>query len=103
MLDGIAQNLTRRSAAMLISIEGRLDRIMQFWLLLAGLACAARIAASPMRAPADAGTLIPYLLLIIAPFASMVLALRWFDQGHQLPQPAMRLARIGRWRPVSLA
>ena len=32
----------------------------------------------------------------------MVLALRWVANGDQMPQPSMRLARIGRWRPVGL-
>jgi hypothetical protein len=103
MWDGVANNLARRSSAMLLSIEGRLDRIMQFWLLFAGLACAVRIATSPMYAPADAGTLVPYLLLIFAPFASMVLALRWFERGDQLAQPRTRLAVVGKWRSVSSA
>jgi hypothetical protein len=103
MLNGIANGLTRRSSALLLSIEGGLDRIMQFWLLFAGLACALRIATSPMYAPVDAGTLIPYLLLIFAPFASMVLALRWFDGGDQLPQPRTRLAVLGKWRAVDAA
>lgn len=94
--------LRERAAGLLISLEGRLDRIMQAWLLLAGLACAARIAASPIRAPVDVGTFAPYLLLILAPFASMVLALRWFAQGETLPQPETRMARLGRWRDVGL-
>lgn len=94
--------LRTRAAGLLISLEGRLDRIMQAWLLLAGLACAARIAASPVRAPLDAGTFAPYLLLILAPFASMVLALRWFSDGEKLPQPQTRLARLGRWRDLGL-
>ena len=103
MLNAVTQNLTRRSAAVLQSIEGRLDRIMQMWLLLAGLACAARIAARPIDAFVDVGTLIPFLLLIFAPFASMVLALRWFARGDAMPQPTLRLARIGRWESVGLA
>jgi hypothetical protein len=94
--------LRARAASILLSLEGRLDRIMQGWLLLAGLACAARIATSPIRGPLDAGTIGPYLLLIVAPFASMVLALRWFAEGDSLPQPATRLARIGRWNNLEL-
>lgn len=101
MLSGFAQRLQMKSAAMLLSIEDRLDRIMQYWLLFAGLACAARIGISPMHAPADLGTLAPYLLLITAPFASMVLALRWFEEGNRLPQPATRLSRIGSWQSIS--
>ena len=89
-----------RADALLISLEGRLDRIMQGWLLLAGLACAARIATSPVRAPLDAGTFSPYFLLILAPFASMVLALRWFQDGDEMGQPQTRLAVVGRWRTL---
>ena len=95
--------LRARAAGLLISLEGRLDRIMQGWLLVAGLACAVRIASSPVRGPLDAGTFAPYLLLILAPFASMVLALRWFADGDRLPQPETRLARVGSWRNVSLS
>jgi hypothetical protein len=95
--------LQARAASLHLSLEGRLDRIMQAWLLLAGLACAARIATSPVRGPLDAGTFAPYLLLILAPFASMVLALRWFADGDRLPQPKSRLARVGAWRSVPLA
>ncbi len=42
----------------------------------------------------------PYLLLIFAPFASMVLALRWFADGDRQPQPTVRLAQVSAWRPV---
>ena len=58
--------LRARAAGLLISLEGRLDRIMQGWLLVAGLACAVRIASSPVRGPLDAATFAPYLLLILA-------------------------------------
>ena len=102
VFEGFRERLTARSASLLLAIEGRLDRLMQAWLLLAGLACAARIATSPMHSPAGMGTLAPYLLLITAPFASMVLGLRWFRDGERLPQPATRLARVGRWSDVSL-
>ena len=95
------QRLSDRSTALLVTLETRLDRIMQCWLLVAGLACAARIAFSPMYAPAGAATVTPYLLLITAPFASMLLALRWFEQGDRLAHPRTRLARLGKWRSVS--
>lgn len=90
-----------RSAALLLSIEGRLDRILLCWLLLAGLASAARIATAPIAAGGtDVGTYAPYFLLIVAPVASTVLALRWFADGSAQPQPATRLAVLGRWRNV---
>lgn len=103
MFDAVARNLSLRSSAVLQSIEGRLDRIMQCWLLLAGLACAARVAARPIDTHVDVGTITPFLLLIFAPFASMVLALRWFANAGQMPQPAVRLARVGRWQSLDRA
>lgn len=100
MLSAVARRIERKSAAMLVAIESGLDRMILAWLLFAGLACAARIAASPAMAAPGAGTIAPYLLLIIAPFASAVLAMRWFADGDSQPQPGMRLARLGRWQSV---
>jgi hypothetical protein len=103
VFDRTAQSLQARAAVLLVSIETRLDRIMQLWLLMAGLACAVRIATSPPTGAITPGTLLPFLLLITAPFASMVLALRWFDDGGGLPQPRTRLSRLGRWRDIGRA
>lgn len=101
MLEGMARKMHAKSASLLVSLEASLDRIMQMWLLLAGLAVALRIAISPIPAGLQAATFAPYLLLIFAPFASMVLALRWFADGDRLAQPAVRLAQIGTWRSVN--
>ena len=103
--DRVSQALHARSAALLLSLENRLDRILQGWLLVAGLASAARIATTPPWA-ATHGVLpviTPYLLLVLAPFASFVLALRWFRDGASQPQPLTRLALAGRWRTVTAA
>ena len=101
MFQLMKQRMHSRSGALLLSIEGRLDRILQCWLLLAGLASAARLATSPVGSgQLDMGTIAPYLLLILAPFASTVLALRWFADGERQSQPYTRLAVIGRWRTV---
>lgn len=105
MLDAISTKLKSRSATLLVSLESRIDRILQAWLLFAGLASALRIAHTPPSA-AVGGVLpivAPYVLLILAPFASAVLALRWFRNGHLQPQPSTRLAVIGRWRTVTPA
>jgi hypothetical protein len=103
MFESVSHNLHARSAALLLSLENRLDRIMMGWLLVAGIASAVRIATSPAHGPIGVTGLLPYLLLIIAPFASMVLALRWFADADSLPQPTTRLAVLGRWRSVTKA
>jgi hypothetical protein len=101
MFELMKRRMRTRSGALLLSIEGGLDRILQCWLLLAGLACAARVATDPALASGvSLGTIAPYLLLILAPFASTVLALRWFASGDSHSQPVTRLALVGRWRTV---
>lgn len=93
--------LRGRAAALLLTLEARLDRIMIIWLLAAGSACALRLAFSPLATPFDLGAVVPYLLLTLAPVASMVLALRWFADGDGQPQPRLRLSRVGRWTDVA--
>lgn len=104
MIDALKQRLHAKSAALLLSLETRLDRIMLIWLGLAGIACAVRIAASPIRTSIpDFAIFAPYLLLVFAPAISMVLALRWFADTDRMPQPTMRLARLGAWRKLEAA
>jgi hypothetical protein len=94
------QRLRAKSAALLLSIETRLPRIMTIWFGAAMLACAIRIIASPIHATPDFSTFLPYVLLVGAPLVSMGLALIWFQNGDSLPQPSTRLAIVGRWRNV---
>ena len=101
MLIAITQRLNTRAAALHLSLENRLERIMFGWLLVAGFASAVRVGVSGIQAPLGVADLAPYFLLVIAPFASMVLALRWFADGDDQPQPTFRLAKVGRWQAVS--
>ena len=102
MFDQLSRNLTARSAALLLTIDTRLHRILKIWLVAAGLLSAARIVLSPYPQGVPAfSTWASYMLLVVAPFASTLLALHWFRDGHRQPQPAIRLSRIGRWRDVS--
>jgi len=104
MIDALKQRLHAKSAALLLSMESRLDRIMVGWLTLAAVASGVRIATSPVDAAvSNPETFAPYLLLIFAPAVSLVLALRWFKDGDSMPQPATRLACVGKWRVVSRA
>jgi hypothetical protein len=103
MFRQISNRMSNKSAALLLTLEDKLDRILQGWLLIAGLLSAIRIATMPPASAADGllPVVAPYVLLIFAPFASAVLALRWFREGHLQPQPSTRLAIVGRWRKVS--
>jgi hypothetical protein len=102
MFEQFSSRMRSRSAALLLSIDTRLDTILKYWLLIAGFASAARISLAPHSVPAAGfSTFASYLLVVVAPFASTLLALRWFADGHLQPQPTTRLARVGRWREVS--
>lgn len=104
MFESVSERMRSRSAALLLVIDNRLDRILVWWLWLAGAASIARIALTPHNLPlAGVPTFGSYMLLVVAPFASTLLALRWFGGGHLQPQPQFRLAQLGRWRTVTLS
>ena len=102
MFATVRHQLHARSAALLLSIESGLPRIMTWWLGAAIAACALRIATSPLgETMPDLATIMPYILLTCAPLVSMGLALKWFDGGDRFAQPTLRLARVGQWRTLS--
>ena len=102
MLDRFSRKMSSSSTAVLRTLETRLDRILICWLLLAALAAMCRIIFSPLSAPiASLSTFVSYLLLVVAPFLTTLLALRWFKEGDRLPRPTTRPALAGRWRQVS--
>lgn len=102
MFDRLTDQMRSRSAALLLTVDSRLHRILQGWLLVAGLLAAARITFAPHSQPASGlSTFVSYMLLVVAPFVSTLFALSWFRDGHLQPQPKTRLAVIGRWRNVS--
>lgn len=102
MIEAAKQRINAKAIVLRETIEANLDRLIQLWLIAAGLGSAARVAFSPVRGPVPAAEIFaPYLLLILAPALSMALALRWFRDGQSLAQPSLRLARLGRWRTVA--
>ena len=103
MLEAVRHRLHAKSAALLLSIENGLPRIMTGWFIGAIAASALRIAFSPLPVAPEMATMLPYLLLVTAPLVSMGLALKWFADGERLAQPSTRLAVLGRWRKVERA
>src|SRR5687767_12063965 len=93
-ITAISRSLHARSASLLTSLEGRLAKIALYWLGIAALASTVRIAIGPMPvARLDGGSFLPYVLLVVAPVASLFLALHWFRDAESMPQPDTRLAR----------
>jgi len=102
MFERLSDTMRTRSAALLLTIDQRLDRILLTWVLLAGLVAAARMAFAPhAEHVASISTGGSYLLVVLAPFLSTLLALRWFADGDRQPQPMFRLSRPGSWRKVT--
>ena len=99
----VADRFNARTQAMVIGIESGLPRLMLWWTVATSFACGIRVAfaATPIEGFAHhAMSLAPYALVVAAPVASLMLALRWFPSGRPLPQPETRLARFGRWRTI---
>lgn len=102
MFEQIGRAMGGRSRTLMLSIDQRLDRILQVWLLAAGLASIARVISTSHNVPLSSfSTFSSYFLLVAAPVVSTLLALRWFSDGHRQAQPTTRLARAGRWICVS--
>ncbi len=102
MLTSVQQHLHARSVTLLAGLEARLPRVAGWWIGLALLASALRIVTSPLPGGMpDLAMVLPYVLLVAAPAVSLWLALGWFADGADQPQPATRLARVGGWRAVS--
>ena len=104
MMSALSNRLHARSATLLRTLEFRLARILLGWLLVAGLVSALRVVFAPLgHGPVELGAILPYGLVTLAPFASTLLALRWFRDGDRFAQPATRLAIVGKWRAVEAA
>ena len=101
MLKQVQTRLHARSLALLEALESGLPKLLIGWFTIAVLASAARLTAGPAGSILTVPSIAPYYLLVIAPIASIGLALHWFADGGRLPQPKVRLAVIGRWRTVS--
>ena len=102
MIHAVRRNFHARSVAVLHSLEGGLDRMLRLWMLFSLLACSARAAAAPLGAlQTGPQSIISYLLVILAPVVSTLLALRLFADSDRHAQPMTRLAFGGRWRELS--
>jgi hypothetical protein len=99
----IANNFHARSVALVNRLDGGLHKLLLTWAVIASLACGVRIAIAASGAfPVEQfGAALPYILVVGAPIASLLIALYWFRDGNTLPQPEYRLARFGHWRRIS--
>ncbi len=100
----VQDHLYRKSVALVLSLQFNLERIVGAWVLIAAFACGLRLAfpATPYaNAPWASGVgLLPYLLVVGAPVATLLFGLKLFPAGRVLAQPSFRLAQVGWWRKI---
>ncbi|MEP7316492.1 MAG: DUF2569 domain-containing protein [Sphingomicrobium sp.] len=104
MLRLAVHHASQRATALRGALEQNLYRLLLAWVVIAGLASALRISfSSVVGTSSGLGFVLPYILLVSAPAISLMLALRWFANGETMPQPSIRLSRLGCWRSVDIA
>lgn len=95
--------LAVRSEMFVSKIEVGLPRLMLFWVIAASFGCGFRVAfaATPTAdAFSKIANALPYTLIVLAPVATIIFALRQFPANAFQSQPLIRLARFSRWRKV---
>jgi hypothetical protein len=98
MIERIKSGLTRRSVAVVRSLDAEMPLILLIWVAVATIVCVMLIGLPD--APANAvhwSVALPYLLVVGGPVLALLLALRLFRSGALYTQPEIRLSRYGRW------
>lgn len=103
MIDQLGNSLQTRSVALVRRLDLDLNSIVLAWVAFASFACGLR-AAFPASMVDTAGisisALAPYVIVIGAPVAALLYTAALFPSGAIHSQPAIRLARYGRWRTL---
>lgn len=103
MVKRFRSGLQARSEALLLTLETRFYQLIQGWILLSGLACGLRIELSPVHgSDLSLAFVTPYVLLVLAPVVSALLALRWFADSDSITRTSSH-SSWQRTRPVTLA
>jgi hypothetical protein len=95
--------LNQKSIALIGGLHRNLQTIVVGWIVAMSFACGLRLAFSATHF--DFGwsavfAILPYILVIAAPVATLFLLLRIFPAKGLFAQPEIRLARYGKWREL---
>ena len=106
-MNQIIDSLHQRSVVLVAKLDGNIRPLMLWWTIAASFVCGIRLGTGPglvpTSSPGQLATVLSYALVVAAPVVSLMLALHWFRDSDRLPQPSIRLAVFGEWRPVSPA
>lgn len=104
MIDRLSRSLHGKSVRLVAALQANLRSIAAVWILLISFACGLRLAFAVTHVDPGLGAIsnaLPYVAVTMAPVATLFFALRIFPAGQLYAQPAIRLARYGRWRRVN--
>jgi hypothetical protein len=103
-LDAIKTRLFRQSVRLVAPLEDKSRLLLLGWTIVVAALCALRIAfpVTPATGITDALVLyVPHMLILASPFFAYWSANALFPRGTEFAQPEIRLARLGRWRPLN--
>ena len=102
--DAMKTRLFRQSVRLVTPLEDKSRLLLLGWTIVVAAACLLRIAfpVTPATGITDALILyVPHMLILTSPFFAYWAANALLPRGTEFAQPAIRLARLGRWRPLN--
>lgn len=101
--DGWRAGLHARSRALVAFLDVRMEMLISAWIGVIVVLGLAKVAIAPVPLSSLSAaliTLLPYLLIALAPVAGYRIAAGSFPRGLLSAQPAVRLCRYGAWKPL---
>ncbi len=95
--------LLPRSRKLVAALDVRMEGLLVVWIGAISVLGLCKVAAAPIPAAGFAAfmaMMLPYLLIAAAPVAGYRVAAGSFPKGLLSGQPAIRLCRYGRWKPL---
>lgn len=103
MIDRVGTSLQHRSVSLVRRLDIDLRKIVFIWVGFASFFCGLRAAFPASQTDTSGIAMIsfaPYIIVIGAPVAALLFTASLFRPDAIHPQPAIRLARYGRWRKL---
>lgn len=103
MIQAMRQRMFRQSLRFVAPLEDKARVLLLGWTIIVTAICFFRVLfpVTPVNGLASAMTLfVPHMLILASPFFAYWAANALFPRGTDFARPEIRLARIGKWRPL---
>jgi hypothetical protein len=104
MIQAAKQRMFRQSLRFVAPLEDKARVLLLGWTVVVAAICAIRIL-SPVTPANSLSSLlvlfVPHMLILASPFFAYWTANALFPRGTDFAQPEIRLARLGKWRPLN--